>query len=211
MHRPTDRPCSHRLRRLSLRQAELAMEPCSSASQPASHAQHAGRACMAASRAGRRQLGMPLCAAGCLSAALLLLLPEGSRSTWGPVLPPAGAPVRSANPLASLPALPKVHYSTDQATNDKDEDGCHDEQEDTDQQAMKTDAENTEKKEELLIKASILTLAIVAIAGFVIVKMRSGTNVNVIDSKDVEVNIDQSDSRGSINEDNLYSNMAEME
>ena len=34
-------------------------------------------------------------------------------------MPPAGAPVRSANPLASLPALPKVHYSTDQATNDR--------------------------------------------------------------------------------------------
>ena len=44
----------------------------------------------------------------------------------------------------------------------------------------------------------IVLIVVLAIAGFVIVKMRSGTNVNVIDSKDVGVNIDQSDNRGSI-------------
>ena len=72
------------------------------------------------------------------------------------------------------------------AANDLDSDGCDD-----------------DEVFSALISSTtpiIVLIVVLAIAGFVIVKMRSGTNVNVIDSSDVEVNIDQSDSRGSINE-----------
>jgi hypothetical protein len=54
-----------------------------------------------------------------------------------------------------------------------------------------------------------LTIVIVAVVA--LAKMRSGINLDVKDSKNVKVSIDQSNSRGSINEDNHYSNVSQDE
>ena len=122
---------------------------------------------------------------------------------------PVQDPDDRCDPDSNKPA--SIRFWTDQTTNDKDEDGCHDEREDTDQQAIKTNADNNQKNQQILIIASVLTIVFVAVVALAFVKMRSPTNVNVIGSKDVVVNIDQSDKRGSINEDTHYSNMSQDE